>query len=1015
MTSIRVLSKASPMTANGVPVAINQQQLPSSWMTSTYAPGFPITPFVSPKETETPREIDYPISVNASLQPRTGYGLMSFADLKTVYEMMTEVRMPVQMSIRQLTGFLPHLVDDEGNEADDDHPYQWLCVSPDRESPFDVWLTRFMKSSDIFDAGCFYIQQDGDDVKALRYLDGSTMFIIIDEKGRVPQPKAFDPSVTKRQSYVEKLMKFNRANPGYLKSRMTKSDDGEAMVLTPAFAQVIKGTPFAWYTADEIWYKPRSRRYDAPYGETFIEQAFSWIMIIANITGFELAHYREGNMPEGWWETPDGWSLDRIEAFELSNNLRMSSGPAERMRGRFYPKGMIWHETKKADFPKELYQRAFNNLVMTFGYPPSEFGEMTGKGLGGKDLGDLLQDKSFRDAIVPRKTYIEGALNNVLQKAGVDDAHIELQIPKISSDPDKEREAIYDGVAHGVYTPNDALGQLGFDPMEGSFVDGGEGEPIPIPGHIGNKHLIIAGSTIYILEDLKDTNGVALPSASPQKEPATQQDFAQQRETAKELLMTGKTPGSKTYSLPSLQFNEDEEGDSAELSEPLDESVVKRAELQKNPYEVRGTTVVNSETGEPVPGGEHDTAEQAEAHMRALYSKVPDAEKIGRPHHEAPHDMHPEAHEIMADTLAERMNEQGIPITNAGQAERNHGSSAAEKQGEPVPPGVDANEFAMGMKEEQEHAATVDGDQSKIRSIVLDHLREDSKYYSHLFGKSIRLTKQDLRKHCGVCEEDDEYFGAPIAREVVFDFPSDDHVNDVEIVAMQPEGLPPKPALWKPEGGELEGLRQSVGGALYPREEAAYLLDRSLGFYLVPVAYVAECNGEMGAALYYSVGSQGSKDATEYDPQWIERAAVLDYIERQLDRNSGNWLTHPDDPQRPLIIDNGLSFPNDPSAQAYSPFCAAMVDKPLSNEALAAIKQCIGDAATWKDITDLVGAQAAEIARACAVKLLQEGKINDPQGAIITGSTQNPSMQEKAAGEGDSETFVPGFGFNDHS
>ena len=113
---------------------------------------------------------------------------------------------------------------------------------------------------------------------------------------------------------------------------------------------------------------------------------------------------------------------------------------------------------------------------------------MSGKGLGGKDLGDLLQDKSFRDAIIPRKVYVERAFNNILKTAGVDDVHLELAIPSKSSDPDKEREAIYNGVAHGIYTMNDALGQMGFDPVQGSMSSGAHsgwmpsGRPAPRSG-----------------------------------------------------------------------------------------------------------------------------------------------------------------------------------------------------------------------------------------------------------------------------------------------------------------------------------------------------------------------------------------------------------------------------------------------------------------------------------------------------------------------------------------------------
>jgi hypothetical protein len=232
----------------------------------------------------------------------------------------------------------------------------------------------------------------------------------------------------------------------------------------------------------------------------------------------------------------------------------------------------------------------------------------------------------------------------------------------------------------------------------------------------------------------------------------------------------------------------------------------------------------------------------------------------------------------------------------------------------------------------------------------------------------------DLQKHCGVCVEDDEYYGAPIIRQGTLTFPDSNHANGVEIVVMAPAGLPSKPALWKPEGNELEVLQYRIGGPQYPREEAAYLLDRSLGFYLVPVAYVAEVDDEKGAALYYTFGAGPSRELDQYAPFWMERAAVLDFVAGQTDRHVGNWLTHPDDAGRPVMIDNGLAFPVE-DLHCISPFCEAMIGKPLEPAVMAALRMCLADTSTWADIRRLVGPVAAQRALACVAELLSGGMI----------------------------------------
>lgn len=89
-----------------------------------------------------------------------------------------------------------------------------------------------------------------------------------------------------------------------------------------------------------------------------------------------------------------------------------------------------------------------------------------------------------------------------------------------------------------------------------------------------------------------------------------------------------------------------------------------------------------------------------------------------------------------------------------------------------------------------------------------------------------------------------------------------------------------------------------------------------------------------------------------------------------------NYLTHPDDPSRPVLIDNGLTFPVDEEIYCESPFCQMILNKPLSEQTLQAIGNLQGDEATWKDIRALIGEPATNKARACAQRLLDEKMIS---------------------------------------
>jgi hypothetical protein len=241
-----------------------------------------------------------------------------------------------------------------------------------------------------------------------------------------------------------------------------------------------------------------------------------------------------------------------------------------------------------------------------------------------------------------------------------------------------------------------------------------------------------------------------------------------------------------------------------------------------------------------------------------------------------------------------------------------------------------------------------------------------------------RLTKAQRQffKHCGVCPEDDIYFGAPVSREVKIPYPEFTS-NKLEIVSMTDEDLGARAAIWRGENGESEEQRAIVGGALYPRDEAVYLLDRVMELHLVPVAYVTDLDGEMGVIVHYVKGNEGAKSIEDYDPEWLDRAGLLDYIAGQMDRHEGNWLTHPDDDGRPILIDNAMSF----GGAINSPFAGYLLNKPLSDEIKDLLYLVLNHPALWDDIAGLVGDEAAEVAKQRAVALME--LTETPEGEAV--------------------------------
>lgn len=909
-------------------------QIPTTWNLTSFGSGWPIRPATDPAYVETPRDFDFPMAVNTSLTPRVGYGLMPFSMLLEAYDTVSEVRSPVLLILRELCSFIPHLVDFDGNEIED-HPYAWMAKYPDRKTPFSIWLTRFLKSTKVYDAPAVYKHRTDDGlIDALHYVDGSTLFVIVDSYGNIPAPESVNSYVSRLQASgdTESLNRF-------LNSYMKRRDEGKSLpTKIPAYTQIIKGTPYSWWSSDDIWYMPQSRRLNAPYGESFIEMAWSWIMIIVNITSFELSHYRTGNMPEGFITIPQDWAGNVAEmmALEREYNQRMTENPStNRNRVRFFPDQAKYFQTKKADFPRDLYGQAWTNILQAIGIPKAEFGDIPGGGLGGAGFKEGSASEFGRRVLNPHRDFIASLFNSVLQENGVDDALFALDYPIEEIDPDKQKESVYQGMMHGVLTLNDALAQLKLTPI---------GNPDD-KENIANKHLIVAGSTIYVIEDMDTSGGMAAPTFDPmiggqadgmpaEPESIIEQDgkehTPQDLKTLQEAIrhiQEGGTLDGKFISLPSgqvllkavpntVQITQEQAGYTAQAANHNE-----RCELCKYFVQDGSCQLVQ---GAISPDG-----------WCKLFESSTITKRDARP------GVAPNVLQNLVDAGAVASEILGLwQNISTGQLWVSVGDWASDKTFIAIRTVLGSNTIIEG-----EAAPPEDNED------YLEVSKDDP-------GNWKSITK--LVKLNGVDPDDDDYFGAPVSRQIIFDFPANDHANGVEIVAMIPDGLPPKAALWKPEGDEIDSLQSYVGGAQYLREEAAYILDRSLEFYLTPVAYVAEINNEHGAAVMYTPGAPAGKPILEYAPEWIEKAAVLDYIMGQQDRgeNGHNYLTHPQDTNRPVLFDNGLSFSIDSMMQCQSGFYAHWQEQSLSEPVLIALTVCRGDASSWSDIRRLVGAEA---------------------------------------------------------
>ena len=129
-------------------------------------------------------------------------------------------------------------------------------------------------------------------------------------------------------------------------------------------------------------------------------------------------------------------------------------------------------------------------------------------------------------------------------------------------------------------------------------------------------------------------------------------------------------------------------------------------------------------------------------------------------------------------------------------------------------------------------------------------------------------------------------------------------INEVFLVELHGDGS----AIFKPASGEKFPF--DWAGELYKNERASYLVDKFLGFNLVPTTVIREVNGEIGSMQEFVFESTVGLEIddkllkTNYRDA-LKKMWVFDYIVWNGDRHDANFLVNSDGLH---AIDHGLTF-----------------------------------------------------------------------------------------------------------
>lgn len=340
-------------------------------------PVLPIEPEVAP------RQFQYAPGVNLRFIPRMGYGLLDFATLRSLSYACKEIRLNVEKVKSTIRGIEHEITVDKKTVTVMGADYsidpkivadvQKFWEKPDGKHDFDDWVNMALEELLVTDALCIYPEPFGR--KRVRLVDGTTIRPTTSYQGEIPDPPA------------------------------------------PAYIQVLYGYPRWWCTADRMYYLPMRGTVNSPYGTSPIEYIIQTMLAAIKKDSSLLANFTEGNVPAAFAGLPSTWTPEQIQAFTEWYNTIIQGDNARRFKLMFIPhdSGGLPVQNLNAD---DINQTALSEFLMTiacwaYGNDKTEFGIISGQGLGGKGAMQGGENAQVRGMIQVYTRFLSRLINAI--------------------------------------------------------------------------------------------------------------------------------------------------------------------------------------------------------------------------------------------------------------------------------------------------------------------------------------------------------------------------------------------------------------------------------------------------------------------------------------------------------------------------------------------------------------------------------------------------------------------------
>ncbi|HEY3315193.1 MAG TPA: phage portal protein, partial [Bacillota bacterium] len=252
----------------------------------------------------------------------------------------------------------------------------------------------------------------------------------------------------------------------------------------PAYNQYIHGRPVTEFTADELYYRPRTRRNTTPYGFSHIEQVLVHVNEALRFQLWTTAYFTDGSMPEGFFTSPEGWTLEQIREFNEYINAELAGNPKALRQFHLIPNGSTYIPVKPFNFDDTFARHLIEKTCGLMDVQPMEIGFYPKSGLGGAGFGEHQEAVTKRKSLRPTAKWLAEIFNDIIANWF---GHPELEFNWTSLAEEDEKEQVETDTAR-LFSGQATLDQI--------LMEHGN-EPVGV-----DTPMVLAGATLYFLPDL---------------------------------------------------------------------------------------------------------------------------------------------------------------------------------------------------------------------------------------------------------------------------------------------------------------------------------------------------------------------------------------------------------------------------------------------------------------------------------------------------------------------------------